>query len=73
MNYLQLCIRVFELNVIESRLKNMAETKLFTLAEVAKHKTNNDVWLVIHNSVYDVTAFLNEVNRLFIVCNVILS
>lgn len=39
-----------------------AETKYYTLAEVAKHKTNNDVWLVIHNNVYDVTKFLNEVN-----------
>lgn len=39
----------------------MAEIKYYTLAEVATHKTNNDVWMVIHNTVYDVTAFLNEV------------
>lgn len=36
-------------------------TKLFTLAEVAKHNTNRSTWLCIHNSVYDVTEFLNEV------------
>jgi len=37
------------------------ETKTFTRAEVAKHNTNKDTWLLIHNSIYDVTAFLNEV------------
>lgn len=36
-------------------------TKLYTLAEVSKHNTNKSVWLVIHNSIYDVTEFLNEV------------
>ncbi|XP_030382727.1 cytochrome b5 [Scaptodrosophila lebanonensis] len=34
--------------------------KTFTRAEVAKHNTNKDTWLLIHNSIYDVTAFLNE-------------
>lgn len=38
------------------------DIKYYTLAEVAKHKTNNDVWLVIHNGVYNVTEFLNEVS-----------
>lgn len=37
------------------------ETKTFTRAEVAKHNTNKDTWLLIHNNIYDVTAFLNEV------------
>ncbi|KAH8399026.1 hypothetical protein KR215_001054 [Drosophila sulfurigaster] len=36
------------------------DEKTFTRAEVAKHNTNKDTWLLIHNSVYDVTAFLNE-------------
>ncbi|EDW89200.1 cytochrome b5 [Drosophila yakuba] len=35
-------------------------TKTFTRAEVAKHNTNKDTWLLIHNNIYDVTAFLNE-------------
>ncbi|ALC41660.1 Cyt-b5, partial [Drosophila busckii] len=34
--------------------------KTFTRAEVAKHNTNKDTWLLIHNNIYDVTAFLNE-------------
>lgn len=36
------------------------ETKTFTLAEVAKHNTNKSTWLNIHNTIYDVTEFLNE-------------
>lgn len=40
----------------------MADIKYYTLAEVATHKTNNDVWMVIHNNVYNVTEFLNEVS-----------
>lgn len=40
----------------------MSEEKLFTLAEVAKHNTNKSARFVIHNKVYDVTAFLNEVS-----------
>ncbi|EDW02069.1 cytochrome b5 [Drosophila grimshawi] len=34
--------------------------KTFTRADVAKHNTNKDTWLLIHNSIYDVTSFLNE-------------
>jgi cytochrome b involved in lipid metabolism len=36
--------------------------KTFRLAEVAKNNDSKKTWLVIHNGVYDVTAFLNEVN-----------
>ncbi|XP_059620412.1 cytochrome b5 [Phlebotomus argentipes] len=38
----------------------MSEVKLYTLAEVAKHNSNKTTWIVIHNSIYDVTEFLNE-------------
>ncbi|XP_055708203.1 cytochrome b5-like [Phlebotomus papatasi] len=37
-----------------------SETKLYTMAEVAKHNSNKTTWIVIHNSIYDVTEFLNE-------------
>jgi len=37
-------------------------SKLFTRAEVAKHsETSKDTWIIIHNNVYNVTPFLNEV------------
>jgi cytochrome b involved in lipid metabolism len=38
----------------------MSETKLYSLAEVAKHNTNKTTWIAIHNNIYDVTEFLNE-------------
>lgn len=48
-----------------------SETKLYTLAEVSKHNTNKSVWLVIHNSIYDVTQFLNEVCFLLFIKKII--
>lgn len=33
----------------------------FTLAEVAKRSTDREAWLIIHDRIYDVTRFLDEV------------
>lgn len=33
--------------------------RIITRAEVAKHNTTNDCWVIIHDKVYDVTAFLD--------------
>jgi len=33
---------------------------VFTLAEIAKHNSANDCWLLINNKVYDVTSFLGS-------------
>lgn len=35
--------------------------KLYSLKDIATHNTNKSCFLVIHNNVYDVTEFLNEV------------
>lgn len=43
----------------------MSEYKQYTLAEVATHNSNKSVWFVIHNNIYDVTEFLNEVKITF--------
>ena len=54
------------------RIRRMADansdppvTKFFSLTEVEEHKvargTDKSVWLVIHDKVYDVTKFLDEV------------
>jgi hypothetical protein len=40
----------------------MADTKLFTLAEVAESSSATKPLIVINNAVYDVTNFLNEVS-----------
>lgn len=37
----------------------------FSLEEVKKHNAAGSSWLVIHNQVFDVTKFLDEVSRYF--------
>ena len=34
-----------------------------TWDEVAKHKSRDDIWMVIENKVYNVTKFLDEVGE----------
>ncbi|XP_053201977.1 cytochrome b5-like [Panonychus citri] len=36
------------------------EIKIYRLAEVEQHKDRSSTWIVINNSVYDVTSFLEE-------------
>lgn len=38
----------------------MAEVKIFTLEEIAQHNEKKSTWIVIHDTVYDVTPFLDE-------------
>lgn len=38
--------------------------KTYSLEEIAKHNSNQSSWIVIHNNIYDVTKFLNEVSLL---------
>ncbi|KAG8034634.1 hypothetical protein G9C98_007710 [Cotesia typhae] len=35
-------------------------TKFYSRAEVATHNDSKSTWFIIHNSIYDVTKFLNE-------------
>ncbi|KAF5012554.1 hypothetical protein FDECE_1378 [Fusarium decemcellulare] len=38
----------------------MAEIQEFTMQDVAEHNTKNDMYLVVHEKVYDCTKFLDE-------------
>ena len=38
--------------------------QLYRRAEVAKKNNSQGAWIVIHNSVYNVTEFLNEVSKI---------
>ncbi|KAJ2150987.1 hypothetical protein GGH15_006381, partial [Coemansia sp. RSA 562] len=44
----------------EAKSENKGEVSTFTAAEIAKHNTREDVWILIHDKVYDVTKFLDE-------------
>lgn len=35
-------------------------TKIITTEEVANHNTENSIWIIVHDKVFDVTNFLNE-------------
>lgn len=37
--------------------------KYYTLEEIRGHNMCNDTWLIIHDKVYDITAFLEEVRH----------
>lgn len=50
-----------------------SSVKTYALAEIAKHNSNNSSWIVIHNNIYDVTAFLNEVRMKMILFSPVLS
>ena len=41
------------------------EVKKITLEEVKSHNVAGSSWLVIHNKVFDVTKFLDEVSEVF--------
>lgn len=38
----------------------MAETKEFTSQEVSSHNTKKDLYMIIHEKVYDVSSFVDE-------------
>ncbi|CAM1501919.1 Fc.00g039030.m01.CDS01 [Cosmosporella sp. VM-42] len=38
----------------------MSEVKVFSYQDVAEHNTKNDMFVVVHDKVYDCTKFLDE-------------
>lgn len=40
--------------------------KYYTLEEIRVHNMNSDTWLIIHDKVYDITGFLEEVRNIFV-------
>ncbi|KAL8909116.1 MAG: hypothetical protein Q9171_005182 [Xanthocarpia ochracea] len=38
----------------------MSETQELTLSDVAEHNTKKDLYIVVHDKVYDATAFVDE-------------
>ena len=38
----------------------MASTKEFTYSDVAEHNTKNDLYMVVHDKVYNASSFVDE-------------
>ena len=53
-------------NVEENGETVEAGVKYYTLEDIRVHNMSNDTWLIIHDKVYDITSFLEEVRILFI-------
>lgn len=43
-----------------------AGVQYYTLEEIRLHNTSTDTWLIIHDKVYDLTCFLEEVRNIFL-------
>ncbi|SGZ48492.1 CIC11C00000001079 [Sungouiella intermedia] len=41
-------------------MSETAETTVYTIEEVQKHNTTDDLWIVYNGRVYDVTSYLDE-------------
>lgn len=39
--------------------------KCYTLEEIRVHNMSSDTWLIIHDKVYDISSFLEEVRKTF--------
>lgn len=50
-------------NVEENGETVECDVKYYTLEEIRLHNMSNDTWLIIHDKVYDITSFLEEVRN----------
>lgn len=46
--------------VVEPETEAPAGTSEFTLADVGKHNSESNCWVIVHGKVYDVTPFLSK-------------
>ncbi|KAF9538421.1 hypothetical protein EC957_006768 [Mortierella hygrophila] len=51
---------LLEVTTLGDKLLEEPNPYRFTRAEVAKHASHGDAWVIVHNKVYDCSAFLDE-------------
>ena len=52
-------------NVEENGETGESGVKYYTSEEIIEHNMSSDTWLIIHDKVYDITGFLEEVRNTF--------
>lgn len=60
-------------NIAEDNCEKVEDgVKYYTLEDIRVHNMSNDTWLIIHDKVYDITIFLEEVrnNQYFLVATI---
>ena len=57
----------------EEEEQSTRELKNFSWEEVKRHNTAESTWVVVHNNVYDVTEFLDEVRVISVTRSVRIS
>lgn len=45
---------------LKAAVKTEAEVPVLSLADVAKHNAKDDLWIVVHGKVYDVTEYARD-------------
>ena len=40
----------------------MSSQKVIRLSEIKEHNNSKSIWIIVHDKVYDVTKFLDEVS-----------
>lgn len=48
---------------VEGNGEAAEDVKYYTLEEISAHSVSSDSWLIIHDKVYDITSFLEEVRN----------
>ena len=46
----------------EAPAASKGEQKKYTWEEIRKHNESRSLWIVVHNTVYDVSKFMEEVS-----------
>lgn len=64
-NFINTCNGAADPTNVEENGEAVEGVKYYTLDEIRVHNMSNDTWLIIHDKIYDITSFLEEVRNTF--------